>query len=143
MKIALILWPLFLLGCTQLNTEQKAHYETAQKGKIRHGITVVDTKENVSHHYLEKLDPKSIARGKVIYQNDCLSCHGVSGEGNGPMAKAESIRPANLKKMIKEVPSFKFHMAVSHWQGDMPGWKNPYSGQELEDLSSYMRSFAD
>lgn len=141
MKSLFILLPFFILGCTQVNPDQKAHYEQTKLPNIRHGIIVVDSKDNVSHHYLEKLDPKSIARGKVIYQRDCMSCHGVDGTGKGPMAASQNPRPANLKKMVNEVPSFKFHMAISHWQGEMPGWKNPYSGDELEDLSSYMRTF--
>lgn len=143
MKTLIFLLPLFFLSCSQVNTEQKEYYQQSKTPDLRHGIIVIDQKDKVAHHYLEKLDPKSIARGKKIYQSDCMSCHGAEGYGDGPMAKTQNPRPANLKKMVKEVPSFKFHMAVSHWQGDMPGWKNPYSGQELEDLASYMRSFAD
>ncbi|MCP5463542.1 MAG: c-type cytochrome [Deltaproteobacteria bacterium] len=48
---------------------------------------------------------KYARRGRVWYQElGCLSCHGASGEGNGPSATTlkdswgDDIRPANLKK---------------------------------------------
>jgi mono/diheme cytochrome c family protein len=32
-------------------------------------------------------DEKSIAAGKVVYQKECLSCHGTTGKGDGPATK--------------------------------------------------------
>jgi len=29
--------------------------------------------------------PEVLARGAVVYQNQCMVCHGVQGEGNGPV----------------------------------------------------------
>jgi cytochrome c553 len=137
----IVLFLLSLMSCSQINTEERAHYEESKSSNMRHGIIVVEPDLNTSSKHFEKLDAESIARGKVIYQRDCLSCHGAQGKGDGPRATAQGIRPANLKKMVNEVPSFKFHMAVSQWQGTMPGWKNPYSASELDDLSTYLKSF--
>ena len=30
--------------------------------------------------------PESIARGQVIFTNNCVQCHGRTGEGDGPLA---------------------------------------------------------
>lgn len=38
-----------------------------------------------------------VAEGKAIYQQYCASCHGIRGEGDGYMARALTIPPANLR----------------------------------------------
>ncbi len=38
----------------------------------------------------------SIVRGQALYAANCVSCHGVSGSGNGPAAAALRIKPADL-----------------------------------------------
>jgi putative copper export protein/mono/diheme cytochrome c family protein len=38
----------------------------------------------------------SIARGEVLFEQNCAVCHGPEGEGNGPAAAGLRIRPADL-----------------------------------------------
>jgi high-affinity iron transporter len=38
----------------------------------------------------------SLARGAVVYQQNCASCHGTMGTGDGPLAKGLEPPPANL-----------------------------------------------
>jgi high-affinity iron transporter len=38
----------------------------------------------------------SLARGAVVYQNNCASCHGSLGGGDGPLASGLEPKPANL-----------------------------------------------
>jgi mono/diheme cytochrome c family protein len=37
------------------------------------------------------------AQGRMLYLRDCASCHGLMGEGDGPIARALSTPPANLR----------------------------------------------
>ncbi len=37
-----------------------------------------------------------LARGAVVYARNCLTCHGVQGDGNGPAALSFLPRPANF-----------------------------------------------
>ena len=47
--------------------------------------------------------PVDLARGQAVYQQRCVQCHGVSGDGNGPSAKFMYPRPRDYRKGI-----FKF-----------------------------------
>lgn len=41
-------------------------------------------------------DDKSIAAGKAVYAQQCLSCHGASGKGDGPAAKDLPVKAGDL-----------------------------------------------
>ena len=42
--------------------------------------------------------PALVDKGKASFNVNCAACHGVSGEGNGPVAFAVHPRPRNLRK---------------------------------------------
>ncbi|MBJ3763335.1 cytochrome c [Maribius pontilimi] len=37
-----------------------------------------------------------VSSGRVLYQENCASCHGISGRGDGPLASSLSRRPTDL-----------------------------------------------
>ncbi len=51
-------------------------------------------------------------KGRAIYQEYCMACHGVDGEGNGPASKGLYPPPRNFTQGI-----YKFGMVVS---GELP-----------------------
>jgi len=42
--------------------------------------------------------PKLLDTGKQVYAVNCVACHGVTGEGNGPVAFAVKPPPRNFVK---------------------------------------------
>lgn len=87
----------------------------------------------------------SIAQGAQIYRDNCISCHGTGGEGNGPLAKSMPKPPANLTQP---------HTAL-HTGGDLYWWiKNgipesgmpPFGGsldeQSIWDTANFLRAFS-
>lgn len=46
---------------------------------------------------------------KAIHAERCLSCHGCSGNGQGPYARALVVRPANIVERVRNYPSDTFH----------------------------------
>ena len=75
----------------------------------------------------------SIARGKEMFTSYCASCHGVSGKGNGPAAKALKTPPPDLTKLAArnggQFPEMKVLGAIkagpgvpAHGSAEMPVW---------------------
>jgi mono/diheme cytochrome c family protein len=44
------------------------------------------------------VDPRAeaLARGRLLYEGNCASCHGTGALGDGPMAATLAVKPANI-----------------------------------------------
>ena len=75
--------------------------------------------------------------GKFEYLNSCASCHGLTGKGDGPVAKSLKRNPADLTKLseankgifpfsrIYDVIDGRFEV-VTHGKREMPVWGQVY-----------------
>ncbi len=138
MKTTLPALLLVLSACTSVNPAERAHF---QETRMRHGIVPIEDPQALDKLFPQKKDAASVARGKQIYQKDCLSCHGEKGLGDGPLASEQKVRPADLVAAVKDVPNFTFYLSISQWQGKMPGWKTPHSSRDREDIAAYLKTF--
>jgi copper transport protein len=90
-------------------------------------------------------DTASIARGKEVYEQNCVTCHGPNGRGDGPLAASLRPRPAD----------FRVHMAAGHTDGELFTWLSkgvpgtampPFEAQISENdrwhVVNYIRGFA-
>ncbi|MBW4708105.1 c-type cytochrome [Roseobacter sp. YSTF-M11] len=77
---------------------------------------------------------QDLSEGKKLFRLHCATCHGVSAEGNGPMAPVLLVQPADLTQLSEksggQFPTFRViqridgrDTLVSHGS-DMPvyGW---------------------
>lgn len=131
----LIILTLFILGCSQVNTDSKDHYDS----KSFHGIKVTNTPFKPTIKI--KSSAELISFGKKTYENNCMACHGKNGLGDGPQAKSLKIKPANLNKAVNEVEHFAFYTKYSYWDGRMPGWDREFSDKEIDALTAYLYQF--
>lgn len=87
--------------------------------------------------------PAVLASGKTIYQQNCVTCHGISGRGDGPAAQALPGLPGDFTQ-----PHFATHTdgQVYGWiKGGKPGTAMPAFGEQLSEeqvwqVVSYIRS---
>lgn len=89
----------------------------------------------------EKGDPR---RGKVAYQQFCAVCHGKTGLGNGPMAKATTPPAPKLTgREIRDMSDKRLLDAIANGVGAaMPAWRGLLDDQQLQDVATYVRSLA-
>lgn len=90
-----------------------------------------------------KADDSSIARGKELFAINCQMCHGVTGEGNGPIAAfLTKFKPANLTSpLIKAFPDGQIFMTITNGVPDrMPPLNENLTVSERWDVVNYVRT---
>ena len=105
-------------------------------------------------------DSAAIAEEETIgsdeYRVSCLSCHGVGGRGNGPLAKFLTVKPTDLTTLAKnnggqypnikagQYPFLRVYQIVDgraavelHGDRAMPVWGNRYLADQPQGHSPY------
>jgi mono/diheme cytochrome c family protein len=85
---------------------------------------------------------ESIARGRLLFQQQCAICHGERGAGDGPVAASLSSKPEDLSKIARP-PIFPDGIVVyriANGKNLMPAFKTTLSEQQLWDLLNFIRS---
>ena len=102
-----------------------------------------------------------LARGNLTFTRYCASCHGKTGNGNGPASFAMKTPPPDLTTLTKrhedKFPTgyvsalLKFgRNLAAHGSEDMPVWgthfrsldpeKDPTGQKHIDDVVAYIRS---
>ena len=97
-----------------------------------------------------------VKRGQALYAAHCVSCHGQTGEGDGPAATSLKVPPSNLTRITQRYQGFPRakmadfisgeKYAVGHGSREMPVWGKKFSATganaaaEIEALTRYLES---
>jgi len=88
------------------------------------------------------VDSTSVAQGKKLYFEFCAGCHGDKAQGNGPYAVSLSTKPSDLKAMSGGHEDGDFAWKITNGRGDMPGWKEDLTTEEVWHLVNYIQSLS-
>jgi len=84
----------------------------------------------------------SVLRGEDFYQNNCFSCHGRSGKGDGPRAHFNQPRPRDFTSDETRVLFDRerlFNRIRTGKQGTvMPAWDKVLTEQQIADVAEYV-----
>ncbi|HRI37329.1 MAG TPA: cytochrome c [Nitrospira sp.] len=83
--------------------------------------------------------------GQHVYEQQCLRCHGIKLDGNGPDSKDLVIQPANLQSQkSRSKTDWELLVAVSNGVlfSPMHGFRGKLTDQQMLDVLSYIRSVA-
>ncbi|MCP4190023.1 MAG: cytochrome c [Planctomycetaceae bacterium] len=114
------------------------HFEATKEDALRAG-------EELQNPYAD-VDPKelqdSIKRGGDRYRVFCISCHGATGAGDGPVAKRGFPPPPSL--LTGNSPKMKdgqlFHILTYGGQTSMPNFAAQLPPAQRWDVINYVRS---
>jgi mono/diheme cytochrome c family protein len=89
--------------------------------------------------------------GKLEYMDNCASCHGVDGKGNGPLGNLLQRSPPDLTLLAKNnqgvLPMNRLYEVLdganvpSHGTRDMPVWGREYRIEEAQRLREARRHY--
>ncbi len=84
-------------------------------------------------------------RGRGLFATNCVTCHGMQGRGDGPVAATLNPRPANLADghMITHRDSDLYGFISNGIPGSaMAAWQGQLTERERWDLVAYLRTLA-
>jgi len=95
------------------------------------------------------ITPVSLEDGKNIYEKNCSSCHGLTGNGDGPLAKNLNPLPAKLSdpkltgdNITEAYDNFEV-INVGIANTGMKGWAGTLSEGQIWDVTYYIRTFSN
>lgn len=83
----------------------------------------------------------SLAQGRFVYQQECIYCHGVVGDGNGPAARYLDPKPFNFTILKRHAWSggMLYYQIMNGITGSaMPFFKEDLESAKIWDVSNYI-----
>ena len=88
-------------------------------------------------------DAKSLAAGKTFYAQQCESCHGTSGKGDGPAAKDLDVSPGDLTSpKLWEDSDGALFWKITEGRKPMPTFEKSLSEDQRWQVINYVRTLA-
>jgi mono/diheme cytochrome c family protein len=88
-----------------------------------------------------KGDGRTVERGKRLFRQHCVPCHGETGVGDGAMARKLGYKPANLAlERLNQQTDGEVFWKISKGKDPMPDFAKEMSARERWDVVSYVRT---
>jgi mono/diheme cytochrome c family protein len=93
-------------------------------------------------------DATSIESGKILYEADCASCHGVTGHGDGSAASGLDPKPGDLATNQKNLSDSYLYWRISEgglmepFNSMMPAWKGILREDLIWQIILYLRTLS-
>jgi mono/diheme cytochrome c family protein len=84
----------------------------------------------------------SVARGKELFQQNCVACHGVDGRGDGPDAAELNPKPTDfrLHMPLHTDPQFYAFIHDGYAGSAMPKFGSAFSEDDIWNLVNFLRA---
>lgn len=86
----------------------------------------------------------ALARGRGLYFRDCAPCHGAKHDGDGPEARAQSLRPVSFRDpgtiavLVEDAVYWRVNEGAAGlppvstpWDSAMPAWRDDLEADDL------------
>jgi len=83
----------------------------------------------------------SVTKGRELFKQKCILCHGEGAKGDGPLADTLDPRPSDLTgEMAALHPDGDLFYKISKGRGAMPAWEPVWSEEDRWNLVNFVRS---
>lgn len=102
-------------------------------------ITVVSITLLIQYQKKSEEKTISIEEGRGYYQENCASCHGVNGKGQGGLG-GTAINNQNLLNTVSDEDLFNY-IKFGRKGTTMIGYRNTYTDEQIDKIVSFMRDW--
>lgn len=82
---------------------------------------------------------ENLERGKFVYTNFCLACHGPTGDGDGQLIPRYPNPPAYLDKRLMTMPDGRMFHSITLGKRDMPAHASQLDAADRWKVILYIR----
>ena len=94
-----------------------------------------------------KGDAAAASAGKADYEAYCQSCHGPSGQGDGPAGASLDPKPGKIAEVSKVASDGYLYWRLAEggmmapFNSSMPAWKDVLSEDQIWQVITYVQTF--
>lgn len=78
-------------------------------------------------------------RMDAVYLQRCVSCHGVSGRGDGPVAASLPVAPPDFRDTVERKSNSQIRRTIAEGRGAMPAFDPALRQSEITDMLQMVR----
>jgi mono/diheme cytochrome c family protein len=89
-------------------------------------------------------EAEDVALGEALYQDNCASCHGEAGKGDGAAASGLMPPPTNFtdQATMAERSTESLYQSIANGKGSMPAYGKVFSEAENRALAAFVRKLS-
>ena len=107
-----------------------------KKGETEKAAYLAKTASNVDENTVTMLDESGISSGKILFQANCIACHGNAGEGNAVGPNLTDDYWLHGGKINDVFRTIKYGVT----EKGMRSWKEDMSPVQMAQLASYIKA---
>jgi mono/diheme cytochrome c family protein len=77
-------------------------------------------------------------RGRRLYEQNCVACHGAAGDGKGPRSALLDTKVRDFAESSYNRPALYAAIAGGRAGTDMPAWRAVLDRQQIADVAEYV-----
>ena len=76
---------------------------------------------------------------QLVYAQRCVSCHGASGRGDGPIGQALAVKVPDFRDTVQQKNVFEIRQTIKHGKGIMPAFAPALEKYQVQDMVRMVR----
>jgi mono/diheme cytochrome c family protein len=140
MLLLVVISGVMIAGCETAETPSSLLFE--EESPL--GPEVPEQYSGLSNPYID--DQEAITAGETLFEANCSSCHGTTGEGDGPASAGLNPGPSNLAARQDNMSDEYLYWRIAEgglmepFNSIMPGWRGLLDEQEIWQIIAYIRT---